>query len=137
MFTIVCYRMLYFKTTGTVELWFTMEKLWYYGTETKVLWKKWYNIPRTMELRCTKGKKQCRLLKTKKNFIHNEKTWGNIPKELKVSNKFISLELWFTIDKLSNMKKKNTMALYRKLGNFNFQWKKYGTIVNFSKILSL
>ena len=70
------------------------------------------------------------LLSMKKN--------GNIPKQLKILNKFIALELWFTMENYGTMEmtmvlwKKNyarptmekIMKPYRKLWNFDLLWKK-------------
>ena len=66
-----------------MELWFTMEKLWYYG-------QNYGSIPKTMEFRFSERKqKHDRLPKTKKNWISVEK-YGTIPKQLTILKKIYS-----------------------------------------------
>ena len=131
-----------------MELCFTLEKLWYYGKKTIVLWKKtmvlyrnlwnfdllwktmvlWKNYG-TMDKNMAlyrelwnfdlRRKKHGRLPKTKKLWIIMEKTI-KYTKIIEVLNRFIALELWFTIYIYGK-----TMVLWKKLWHYG---KNYGTI---------
>ena len=78
----------------------------YYG-------KNYGTLPNSIELKLTKEKND-RLPKTKTLwFIIEKKNYPNIPKQLKFLNKFIALELWFTLENYGTMEK--TIVLWKKL----------------------
>ena len=120
-----------------LELWFTMEKLWYYGQNYVALNREQWNfdLPR----------------KTTENYKKTKNIWIIIEKKtmLKLQNywsfwTFIALELWFTMDNLGYCWKKvwyygkktmllwkknydtmeKTMIQYRKLWNFLYTLEK-------------
>ena len=63
-----------------------MKKIWYY--------------PENYGTSIYEGENHGRLPKTMKLCFIMEKNYGYIPKQLKFLNKWISLKLWFTMEKL-------------------------------------
>ena len=117
------------------------KKRWYYEQNYDTI-KKYENIPRTIEL-FTK-EKSIVVYQKLRNFII-EKKIGNIPTQLKFLNKFIALELWFTIENYGTMDKnyiwyhtekygtiQKTIELCFTMDKTMALWTNYGTIVNYS-----
>ena len=106
------------------------KNLWYYG---KTLWyngKKCDIISKTIEIWFTK-EKNGRLQKNYEILFYNrKKNYGNIPIQLEFLNKYIALELWFTVENYDTMEK--TMELWKNYGTIEKQlWnygKNYGTM---------
>ena len=74
---------LIWKNYGTMEKTMELErKLWYFG-------QNYGTIPKTMELQFMKGK-HGKLSKKLLTLIYNGKNNGDIPKQLKFLNKYIS-----------------------------------------------
>ena len=118
-----------------MELWFTMETL-VYEKKTMVLCKKLYR-----EIWNFTKEKHGRLPKTRKLCLLWKKNYSDIPKYVKFLNKFIHLELWFTLEKHGSMEKLIIVILRKKLWydrkKLLYYTENYGILIYYGKTLVL